>query len=86
MIRDRPTAKPRGENLVPMRRRLLSGEAAIDDGPAGAVLEQPQIDVVEREGQRHAQPADPRRDRYHLAGRGRRRDRKMQHFGHSERS
>ena len=46
--------------------------AAIDLRPAVAVREQPQIDVVEGERQRHAQPADAARDLDDLGGRGRR--------------
>src|SRR5438128_1431001 len=36
---NRPAAEPRGEDRLPMRRRLLSGKAAIDDGPARPVVE-----------------------------------------------
>ena len=40
----------------------------LDLGPAIAVREQPKIDVVEREWQGHAQPENPRRNFYRLAG------------------
>ena len=43
-------------------------DAAVDDGPAVLVLDQPQIDVVELEGQRHAQPVDAGRDVLDVAG------------------
>ena len=45
------------EMALPEVPRHLRAVARVDDGPAVAVLEQPQIDVVEREGQRHADPA-----------------------------
>jgi hypothetical protein len=49
----------------------IEREAGIDDRPAGAILEQPEVDVVEREGQRHPQPVDPGRNGEDLAGGGR---------------
>ena len=41
---------------LPKPARVVGREAAIDDRQAIAVLEQPEIDVIERERQRHAQP------------------------------
>jgi hypothetical protein len=41
--------------------------------PALTIGQQPQVDVVEREGQRHAQPQDARRDLARLSARGRNR-------------
>ncbi len=37
---------------------FLGVEPAVDDHPAVALLEEPEVDVVEREGERHAQPVD----------------------------
>ena len=71
-----------GEDPLPRFLGFRQGEAAIDDRPARPVVEQPQIDVVEREGQLHAQPQHAGRDRDQLARRGRRLDRKIKQFGH----
>ncbi len=54
-----------GEDLLPRRACAGVVDAAVDDGPAFApafrrvlmVAQQPQVDVVQREGQLHAQPA-----------------------------
>ena len=78
----RPAAEPLGEDLLPKRGRLRAGIAAIDDGPARAVFEQPQIDVVEREGQRHPQPQDAGGDRMKVGRSGRCRDRKIECVEH----
>jgi len=53
------------------------GDAAVDDRPALArpvravepVAQQPQVDVVEREGQAHAQPAQAGRQLERVPGR-----------------
>ena len=65
----RSTGRPSqlvGEHLLPGRARGVVGDAAVDDGPAlaavDAVAQQPQVDVVQRERQRHAQPAHAGRD------------------------
>ena len=79
----RPAAEMLGKDLLPQPGRRRAGKAAIDDRPARPVFQQPQIDVVEREGQRHAQPQHAGGDRYRLARRRRRRDRKLQHFSHA---
>ena len=54
-----------GEDGFPMRLDRVVGDAAIDDRPAvaafDAVAQQPQVDVVQRERQRHAQPVHARR-------------------------
>src|SRR5712691_9518559 len=71
-----------GEDLLPGRLGFRQREPGIDRGPGGPVFEQPQIDVVEREGQLHAQPQHAWRDRDDCAGRGRRRDWKMQRVSH----
>ena len=47
----------RGEHGVPRFARLLAGKAAVDDRERLAVVEQPQVDVIKREGQAHAYPA-----------------------------
>lgn len=51
------------EHLFPVGARLGVVDAGVHHGPAlaavDAVAQQPQIDVVEREGQLHAHPLDP---------------------------
>ena len=79
----RPAAEIAGKELLPQRGRLSPGKAAIDDRPARPVFQEPQIDVVERKGQRHAQPQNAGGDQVRLARRRRRRDRKFQHFSHA---
>ena len=54
---------------------------AIDERVSVVLPEQPEIDVVERERQRHAQPVDSRRDLDHLARTGRRRERVVEDEG-----
>jgi hypothetical protein len=51
-----------GDDLVPQRARGFGVEAGIHQRPAGPVAQHPQVDMVEREGQRHAQPEHARRD------------------------
>ena len=64
-----------GKNLFPRLARCLVRQPAIDDGVARHtvqfVVEQPQVDVVQGEGQRHTQPAHPGGDFDGRAGRGR---------------
>jgi hypothetical protein len=59
-----------GEDPLPEPFGLGIADAGIDDCPAGAVLHEPEIDVVELKRQRHAQPAHARR---HVQRRARRR-------------
>src|SRR5437773_7026789 len=70
--RDEPKRMATGERLGKMRRPQRARRnvtiTTIDLGPAIAVREQPKIDVVEREWQGHAQPENPRRNFYRLAG------------------
>ena len=67
---------PAGEEAVevplPQLARRVGREPAVDDHQPVPVLEQPQVDVVERERQRHAQPVHARRDLARLARRRRR--------------
>ncbi len=62
-----------GKDLFPGGPGGVAGHAAIDHAPAGrtlvtvAVLQQPQIDMIQRERQRHAQPAQAGRDVNHAA-------------------
>jgi hypothetical protein len=62
-----------GEQLLPGGAGRVGAGAAIDHARAGAVvdlvLEQPEVDVVERERQRHARPGQAGRDRVQRAGR-----------------
>ena len=53
----------------PERARRRVAVAAVDERVAVALLEQPQVDVIERERQRHPQPEHARRDFARLAGR-----------------
>ena len=59
-----------GEDLLPERSRVLRIDAGVDDRPAVLLLDQPQVDVVELEGQRHAQPVDAGGDILDVAGLG----------------
>ena len=68
------------EDALPRVLRLGQRKPGIDRRPARPVLDQPQIDMVEREGQPHAQPLDAGGDRVDLARRGRGLCRKMQQF------
>ncbi len=58
------------EHLAPDRLALVALDAGVDQRPALAVLEQPEIDVIEPVGQRHAQPMHARRHLQRLAGAG----------------
>ena len=63
-----------GEHLFPRSAGGIGGDAAIDGAPARAgravVGEQPQVDMVERERQRHAQPAEAGSELVHGADGG----------------
>ena len=71
------------DHLAPEFAHGIVGEAGIDDRPPVAVAQQPQVDMVELEGKRHAQPEDTRRDFDLLAGGGRMRMGIMQGHGAS---
>ena len=60
-----------GQDALPQRAHVVEADAGVHDGEAVAVGEQPQVDVIELEGQRHAQPLHARRDDERRAGRGR---------------
>src|SRR5262249_24336200 len=75
---DRAAAEMRRKDALPQRARIVEADARVDDGPARAVLEQPQVDVVELERQRHAQPVDSGSDRPDVGGRGRFRPRMLE--------
>jgi hypothetical protein len=68
---DRTTAEVRREEALPQGACVVETHAGVHDGPAVAVLEEPEIDVVELEWQRHAQPADAGRDGHDVGGRRR---------------
>jgi hypothetical protein len=76
--RYRTAAEMRGKDALPSRFGFGHRVAAIDNCPTGPVFEQPQIDVVEREGQRHAQPQDSGCYGHGIARPWRRRNRKAQ--------
>ena len=63
-----------GEHLLPLRLGFVPRDAAVDDGPALAAVElvaqQPEVDVVQREGERHPDPAHAGRDLERGAGFG----------------
>ena len=59
---DRRVADHPGQHLVPDLLRPVDVVAGIDDRPAVAVDQQPQIDVIERERQRHPHPVDAGHD------------------------
>src|SRR3954468_2187687 len=60
-----------GEELLPQGARFRIADARIDDGPRAVVLlEEPQVDVVELERQRHAEPLHAWRDLGARAGHG----------------
>ena len=66
--RDRPAVQRLLEDLLPELADPGVAQAAVDQAPALAVRQQPQIDVIEAgDRQRHAQPLDPRRDLTDLA-------------------
>ena len=59
---DRPPLKLLRKHLLPCGACCVIGNAAIDDGPAIAIGQQPQVDMVQRKWQTHAQPAHAGRD------------------------
>lgn len=67
---DRFAVQASGKNLFPTRAGFIIGNAAVDDGPARAIFQQPQIDMIERKGQLHAQPKHARGDLLDRAGFG----------------
>ena len=73
---DRHALQLRLEHLLPLRARLVAGDAAVGHRPAldavDAVAKQPEVDVVEREGQPHADPAHAGRHFQGPAGLGER--------------
>ena len=64
-------AAERGEQPLPQLSRVPEADPGVDDRDAVLVVEQPEIDVVQRERQRYPEPSDSRRDRDRLAGTGR---------------
>jgi hypothetical protein len=66
----RTTGEMRREHALPQGSRVVEPDTGVHDGPAVVVVEEPQVDVVELERQRHAQPADTRRDGDDVGGRG----------------
>ena len=55
---DRPSRQRTGEHRLPGIPRGRHVEAGVDDRDALAIVQQPQIDMVERAGHRRARPAD----------------------------
>jgi hypothetical protein len=58
------------QHLLPDGLCFGRAEAGIHDHHVVAVIEQPQVDVVQRKRQRHAQPGDTGRNRQWLRGGG----------------
>lgn len=56
------------EDGVPGVAGGVQAETGVDDRDAVAVFDQPQVDVVQREGQRHANPVHAGRDLQGFAG------------------
>ena len=65
---DRLVAKTGGKHLLPQFLGLADGNAGIDQPPAICILQQVEIDVVQRHGQWHTQPLHTRYDLSQLAG------------------
>jgi hypothetical protein len=59
------------EDALPQRARVRQPEPGVDHGEAVAVVQEPEVDVIQRERQRHAEPADAGSDGERGAGRGR---------------
>jgi hypothetical protein len=62
---DRATADELLQHLLPEPAGRLVTQSGVDQHEAGIVFQQPQVDVVQCEGQRHLQPVHARRN---LAG------------------
>ncbi len=59
---NRPLCKRAAQECAPTLPRALVGDPGVDEGPALVVFEQPDVDVIEREGQREAEaPTAPAR-------------------------
>src|SRR5437868_10737694 len=59
----------RRKDKFPQSAGLAVGDAAVDDRRTAAVLEQPEVDMVQLKRQRHRQPTHARRDFHRRAGR-----------------
>jgi hypothetical protein len=70
-LRDRTTTQVSGEDLLPQGADVGQAHAGVDDRPPRPVLEQPQVDVIELEGQRHPEPRHTGRDFDRRTGSGR---------------
>src|SRR5206468_2911987 len=56
--RERAAAERLGEHALPQGARLLEPDPRVHGRPPRAVLEEPQVDVVQPERERHAEPLD----------------------------
>ena len=72
---DRAPAERRAPDLAPQFLGLVVAIPGIEKGPAVAVLEEIEIDVIELERQRHANPMDAGRDRHRRSRLGKRLER-----------
>jgi len=75
---DWQAAEPLGKDLLPQLLGSRHRITGIDDGPTLPVFEQPQIDMIEREGEGHAQPLHAGSDCQRLTRSRRGRNRKLQ--------
>ncbi len=78
---DRTPRQRPGEDLLPQIAGGSRVQATIHQRPAGLVSQHPQVDVIQREGQRHAQPEHPRRHLHSGARRGNIRKGELQRCG-----
>ena len=76
---DGPPAKRAFQQILPDPPCLAAVEPGIDDGPAIAIAQGIDVDMVKRHRQRRAQPEDTLRNLHGLAGGGRGLERVMDH-------
>src|SRR3984893_4643474 len=77
----RTAVERRREVRIPEGTRRYVAVTRVDLCPAVSVGQQPKVDVVEREGQRHAQPQDARGDLLRCSTTGWRRKGKLESLG-----
>ena len=65
---DRAAARQRVDDPPPVGLYLGASDAGVHYRPSAAVAQQPQVDVVEREGERHPYPRHAVRDLAHRTG------------------
>src|SRR2546423_4705565 len=78
---DRAGVERRREVRIPQGTRRSVAITSVDLRPAFSIGQKPKIDMVEREGQRHAQPQDTRGNLLRCSSAGRRRKGKLESRG-----